>query len=79
MEKIFGNNTPGTANRGYSRVQGGSYMEDTMRYATVKGEYFGGKKEFLFMQVKCTPSMKSDEWGSIVSLRELMQVKNTST
>ena len=63
MEKIFGNNTPGTAHRGYSRVQGGSYMKDTMRYSTVKGEYIGIKKDFVFMQVKCTPSMKSDEWG----------------
>jgi len=63
MEKIFGNDTAGTAHRGYSRVQGGSYMKDTMRYTTVKGEYFGIKKDFVFMQVKCTPSMKSDEWG----------------
>ena len=63
MEKIFGNDTAGTAHRGYPRVQGGSYMKDTMRYTTVKGEYFGIKKDFVFMQVKCTPSMKSDEWG----------------
>ena len=47
MEKIFGNNTAGTAHRGYSRVQGGSYMKDTMRYTTVKGIYFGKKKRIF--------------------------------
>lgn len=67
MEKIFGNNTAGTAYRGYSRVQRGSYMKDTMRYTTVKGEYFGIKKDFVFMQVKYSPSMRS-EWEAINSV-----------